>query len=220
MSIKKTILLCLSWAFVLGCGEKADKDIATDVDAQTLTVEALATYYGHSDDGGAYLTKQQHRYYTGSLKMQSSAKEPTGSYKMVYNGRNITFEGKGGEAFWSLPMARLLAVSFSVGSGYQTPLSLKYQKQPETVRIQGILYNVYELDEGGEVAKLYSRVADGIVDRVEIAGQFGRYSAFSYNPFYEAAADRAVVHNIDIYKGSVEFADTKLIYSVRYIGFE
>ncbi len=220
MSIKKTILLCLSWAFFLGCTERADKQIAPDADVQTLTVDALAAYYRHSADAGTYLTKQQHRYYTGSLKMQSSAKEPTGAYKMAYNGRNITFEGKGGEAFWSLPMARLLAVSFSVGSGYQTPLSLKYQKQPETVRIQGILYNVYKNDENRDAAKLYARVADGVVDRVEIAGQFGRYSAFSYNPFYEASIDRVVVHNVDIYKGSAEFADTELIYSVEYIRFE
>jgi hypothetical protein len=202
-----------------GCAGSADKEISNTAGEKKITADSLASYHDLDINGDTtYLTRQRHTYFVDSLdKMKAKADEPSGKYEMSFDGDNISFSGQGGSDFWSVPMARLLAASFSTSNGYETPESLGFEKLPDLVRIQGILHNVYAADKGD--LKLYSRSGDSRIVRLEVESSGRKYSAFCYNQYYEPAVGKVVVHNIDIYRGAAGSIDAKLIYSVEYTGF-
>ncbi len=215
----KIIAILISLTLITGCTIVQEDRKPAISDGKAVSIQSLATYYNHGSDRATYLTKQKHTYYPVAMKMKAEAKEPSGSYQMAFNGQNISLSGKGGSEFWNLPIAKLLATAYSLGNKYHTPADLGFEQQQDTVRIKGILYKIHKNTKGSVLVRLYSRVSDGLVDRIEIEGDFGTYSAFSYNPFYEAAINMVVIHNIDIYKGSAQLADVELVYSVKYDKF-
>ncbi|MFI4911371.1 MAG: hypothetical protein ACIAQZ_06850 [Sedimentisphaeraceae bacterium JB056] len=221
MNITKICFLAVLVAICGGCSFSVSQDKDKDLSSQkAIKADALASYFDIAgSNGAAYLTKQSHSYIVDSLKMKASAVEPAGKYEMTFNGSSVSFSGTNGEKYWSTEMARLLAASFSISAGYETPKTLGYDKLEGSVRIQGILYNVYEKNKGESVFKLYSRISDGVINRLEIKEGNGAYSSFCYNAYYEPSLDNVVMHNIDIYEGAGDSIDTKLIYSVKYTKF-
>ncbi len=227
MGIRKVSFLVCSLLLFYGCGSfltEADKDAVgvskNKATSKTVTADVLAGYYELWEDSeSAYFTKQRHTYNVNSLKMTASADEPSGSYKISGGLNQLSIDGSAGQRYWSEQMAGLLAVSFSITGGWQSPEGLDFEKQQQTQRVQGILYDVYFKLHSGKKIKLFSRVSDGEIERLEISSDSGCYSAFCYNRFYEAALDRVVAHNIDIYRGEAGGIDAKLIYSAEFTEF-
>jgi hypothetical protein len=219
MNFKIIAILVSALVVFTGCASNQEKEIDNKVGQNAVAADCLGSYYDLGDNGATYLTRQRHTYFIDSMGMKASAVEPSGRYQMSYSNGQISFDGKGGDVFWDTARAKLLASAFSVSNGYETPDSLKFEKSADPARIQGILYDVYTGSIDGSNCKLFARLSDGVIDRLELQADNKSYSVFCYNAFYEAPLAKVVMHNIDIYKGAAGSIDAKLLYSVEYTGF-
>lgn len=220
MITKKIMLSLLPLIIITGCNIDNSNKKTVSIDNNAIKTEALATYYNlDSKASTSYFTKQIHKYDVDSLKMKASAIEPNGEYTMSFSGSAITFSDEVGKKYWSSAMAKLLVTGFALSGGYTDINNLELTNTSETVRIQGILYNIHKKNTSIGELTVFTRLSDGVADRLQIQNGEQILSAFSYNRFYEAKLGKVVAHNIDIYTGDAASIDTKLIYSVKYISF-
>lgn len=219
MKIKITVISTFAIIFAAGCATDGGSK-KSFIGSDSVKADVLASYYnleGHS--GAVYFTKQKHFYDVNGLKLKVKASEPQGDYEMTFSSSSVSFSNKNAAIFWNAPTTKLLTWAFSLSGGYETPQSLDFDKTDEAVRIQGILYNVYTKNVSSCEIKIFTRLANGAADRMQITCGKDTYSAFCYNGFYEAGVERVVSHNIDIYAGAAASIDTKLVYSAKYTGF-